>query len=43
MLSFFLGNLSSAVDADAVKAQRMFAESGDVDDRPVASMNIGGL
>jgi DNA-binding winged helix-turn-helix (wHTH) protein/tetratricopeptide (TPR) repeat protein/TolB-like protein len=40
--SFFLGNLSSAVDADAV-AQRMFAESGDVDRSAVASMNIGGV
>jgi eukaryotic-like serine/threonine-protein kinase len=40
--SFYLGNLSSAVDADAV-AQRMFAESGDLDRSAVASMNIGGV
>jgi DNA-binding winged helix-turn-helix (wHTH) protein/tetratricopeptide (TPR) repeat protein len=40
--SFFLGNLSNAVDADAV-AQRMFAESGDLDRSAVASMNIGGV
>jgi DNA-binding winged helix-turn-helix (wHTH) protein/tetratricopeptide (TPR) repeat protein/TolB-like protein len=40
--SFFLGNLSSAVDADT-EAQRMFAESGDLDRSAVASMNIGGV
>jgi DNA-binding winged helix-turn-helix (wHTH) protein/tetratricopeptide (TPR) repeat protein len=40
--SFYLGNLGSAVDADAV-AQRMFAESGDLDRSAVASMNIGGV
>jgi len=40
--SFFLGNLSSAVDSDTV-AQRMFAESGDLDRSAVASMNIGGV
>jgi len=40
--SFFLGNLSSAVDADAV-AQRVFSESGDLDRSAVASMNIGGV
>ena len=40
--SFYLGNLSSAVDADAI-AQRMFAESGDLDRSAVASMNIGGV
>ena len=39
---FYLGSLSSAVDADAV-AQRMFAESGDFDRSAVASMNIGGV
>jgi eukaryotic-like serine/threonine-protein kinase len=42
LASFFLGNLGSAVDADAV-AQRMFAESGDLDRSAVASMNIGGV
>ncbi|MGC2559137.1 MAG: tetratricopeptide repeat protein, partial [Terriglobales bacterium] len=42
LASFFLGNLSSAVEADAV-AQRMFAESGDLDRSAVASMNIGGV
>jgi eukaryotic-like serine/threonine-protein kinase len=42
LASFFLGNLSSAVDADTV-AQRMFAESGDSDRSAVASMNIGGV
>jgi tetratricopeptide (TPR) repeat protein len=42
LASFFLGNLSSAVDADTV-AQRMFAESGDLDRSAVASMNIGGV
>jgi DNA-binding winged helix-turn-helix (wHTH) protein/tetratricopeptide (TPR) repeat protein/TolB-like protein len=40
--SFFLGNLSSALDADA-QALRMFAESGDLDRSAVASMNIGGV
>jgi DNA-binding winged helix-turn-helix (wHTH) protein/tetratricopeptide (TPR) repeat protein/TolB-like protein len=40
--SFFLGNLSSAVDADVV-AQRVFSESGDLDRSAVASMNIGGV
>jgi DNA-binding winged helix-turn-helix (wHTH) protein/tetratricopeptide (TPR) repeat protein len=40
--SFFLGNLSKAVDADR-EAQRMFAESGDLDRSAVASMNIGGV
>jgi eukaryotic-like serine/threonine-protein kinase len=40
--SFFLGNLSSAVDADTV-AQRVFSESGDLDKSAVASMNIGGV
>jgi len=40
--SFFLGNLSGAVDADAV-AQRMFAQAGDVDSSAHASMNIGGV
>lgn len=40
--SFFLGNLSSALDADAV-AQQMFAESGDLDRSAVAAMNIGGV
>jgi tetratricopeptide (TPR) repeat protein len=39
---FYLGNLSSAVDADA-EAQRMFADSGDLDRSAVASMNIGGI
>jgi eukaryotic-like serine/threonine-protein kinase len=39
---FFLGDLSSAVDADA-EAQRMFAESGDLGRSAVASMNIGGV
>jgi eukaryotic-like serine/threonine-protein kinase len=39
---FYLGNLSSAVDADA-EAQRMFADSGDLDRSAVASMNIGGV
>jgi len=39
---FFLGTLSSAVDADAV-AQRMFAESGDLDRSALAAMNIGGV
>ena len=40
--SFFLGNLSSAVESDA-EAERMFAESGDLDRSAVASMNIGGV
>ena len=40
--SFFLGNLSGAVNADA-EAQRMFADSGDWDRSAVASMNIGGV
>jgi tetratricopeptide (TPR) repeat protein len=40
--SFFLGDLSSAVDADTV-ARQMFAESGDFDRSAVASMNIGGV
>jgi len=40
--SFFLGNLGKAVDADG-EAQRMFAESGDLDRSAVASMNIGGV
>jgi eukaryotic-like serine/threonine-protein kinase len=40
--SFSLGNLSSAVEADT-KAQRMFAESGDLGRSAVASMNIGGV
>jgi len=39
---FFLGNLNSAVDADAVAGQ-MFAESGDLDRSAVASMNIGAV
>ena len=39
---FFLGDLSSAVDADA-EAQRMFAASGDLGRSAVASMNIGGV
>ncbi|MGA7079110.1 MAG: winged helix-turn-helix domain-containing protein [Terriglobales bacterium] len=39
---FFLGDLSSAVDADA-EARRMFAESGDLGRSAVASMNIGGV
>jgi eukaryotic-like serine/threonine-protein kinase len=39
---FFLGDLSSAVDADA-EAQRMFAESGDLGRSAVAAMNIGGV
>lgn len=42
LASFFLGNLSSAAEADAI-AQRMFAESGDLDKSAVASMNIGGV
>jgi tetratricopeptide (TPR) repeat protein len=37
-----LGNLSSALDSYAV-AQRMFAESGDVDRSALALMNIGGV
>jgi eukaryotic-like serine/threonine-protein kinase len=40
--SFSLGNLSSAVEADT-KAQRMFAESGDLGRSALASMNIGGV
>ena len=40
--SFFLGNLSSAEESDAI-AQQMFAESGDLDRSAVASMNIGGV
>ena len=39
---FFLGDLNSAVEADA-EAQRMFAESGDLGRSAVASMNIGGV
>jgi eukaryotic-like serine/threonine-protein kinase len=39
---FFLGNLSSAVDADA-EAEKMFAAAGDLDRSAVASMNIGGV
>ena len=39
---FFLGNLSSAVDADA-EAEKMFAASGDLDRSAVTSMNIGGV
>jgi eukaryotic-like serine/threonine-protein kinase len=40
--SFFLGNLTSAVDADTV-AERMFAEVGDLDRSAAASMDIGGV
>jgi DNA-binding winged helix-turn-helix (wHTH) protein/tetratricopeptide (TPR) repeat protein len=40
--SFFLGNLSGALDADAV-ARQMFAESGDLDRSAVAAMDIAGV